>query len=48
LGEQLPPSVADFVVLFTEKKLSQVDLFNAEADAQSTITVEGMFAARKH
>lgn len=31
IAEQLPPSVADFVTLFTEKMLSAVDLFNAEA-----------------
>jgi hypothetical protein len=31
IREQIPPSVADFVGLFTEKKLSTVDLFNADA-----------------
>lgn len=31
VAEQLPPSVADYVTVFTEEKLSQVDLFNAEA-----------------
>jgi hypothetical protein len=31
VAEQISPSVADFVVLITEKKLSQVDLFNAQA-----------------
>ena len=29
-AEQISPSVADFVDLFTEEKLSEVDLFNAE------------------
>jgi hypothetical protein len=28
--EQISPSIADFTVLFTEKDLSEVDLFNAE------------------
>ena len=31
VAEQLPPSEADFVTLFTEKMLSEVDLFNAQA-----------------
>jgi hypothetical protein len=31
VAEQISPSVADFVVLITEKELSQVDLFNAQA-----------------
>jgi hypothetical protein len=36
VAEQIPPSVADFVVLFTEKKLSEVDLFNAEVVNMAT------------
>lgn len=31
VAEQLPPSVADYVTVFTEEMLSEVDLFNAEA-----------------
>lgn len=31
VAEQLPPSVADYVTVFTEDMLSEVDLFNAEA-----------------
>jgi hypothetical protein len=36
VAEQISPSVADFVVLFTEKELSEVDLFNAEAVNMAT------------
>jgi hypothetical protein len=35
-AEQILPSVADFVALFTEKMLSQVDLFNAEVVHMAT------------
>src|ERR1700737_4341126 len=31
VAEQIPPSVADFALLFTEQKLSRPDLYNAEA-----------------
>lgn len=34
-AEQIPPSVADFVVLFTDRQLSDVDLYNAEAIQQA-------------
>jgi hypothetical protein len=34
-AEQIPPSVADFVVLFTDQQLSDVDLYNAEAIQQA-------------
>jgi hypothetical protein len=35
-AEQISPAVADFVDLFTEEKLSEVDLFNAEAVNMAT------------
>jgi hypothetical protein len=35
-AEQISPSVADFVDLFTEEKLSEVDLFNAETVNMAT------------
>jgi hypothetical protein len=36
VAEQISPSVADFVVLITEEKLSQVDLFNVQAVNMAT------------
>ncbi|ABE62884.1 conserved hypothetical protein [Nitrobacter hamburgensis X14] len=36
IAEQISPAIADYVLLFTEKKLSQVDLFNAEVVHMAT------------
>jgi hypothetical protein len=36
VAEQMSPSFADFVVLITEKELSRVDLFNAQAVNMAT------------
>jgi hypothetical protein len=36
IAEQISPAIADYVLLFTEEKLSQVDLFNAEVVHMAT------------
>lgn len=36
VAEQISAAIADYVLLFTEKKLSQVDLFNAEVVHMAT------------
>jgi hypothetical protein len=36
IAEQITPAIADYVLLFTEEKLSQVDLFNAEVVHMAT------------